>query len=138
LEAAPETDLFVVAIGGGGLVAGVAAAAKQKNPEVRIVGVEPTGAPTLYESVRANAVIELPSITTAATTLAPRRSDALNLDIIREAVDEIVLLTDDEIRAGARFLLEEIGIGAELAGAAAVAAVIAGKVDTSRARAPCA
>jgi threonine dehydratase len=138
LEAAPETDLFVVAIGGGGLVSGVASVAKQKNPRIRVVGVEPVGAPTLYESLRANEVFELPEITTAATTLAPRRSDALNVEIVAEAVDEIVLLTDDEIRAGARFLLEEIGIGAELSGAAAVAAVIAGKVDLSRAKAPCA
>ena len=140
LEASPDTDLFIVAIGGGGLASGVASVAKQKerNPRIRVIGVEPTGAPTLYESVRAKKVIELPAITTAATTLAPRRSDALNVDIIAEAVDEIVLLTDDEIRAGARFLLEEIGIGAELSGAAAVAAVLAGKVDVSKAKSPCA
>lgn len=138
LEAAPETDLFIVAIGGGGLASGVASVVKQKNPHIRVVGVEPVGAPTLYESIKAKKVIELASITTAATTLAPRRSDALNVDIIAEAVDEIVLLTDDEIRAGARFLLEEIGIGAELSGAAAVAAVLAGKLDTSHAKLPCA
>lgn len=138
LEAAPDTDLFIVAIGGGGLASGVASVAKRKNPRIRVIGVEPVGAPTLYESLRAKKVIELPEITTAATTLAPRRSDALNVDIISEAVDEIVLLTDDEIRAGARFLLEEIGIGAELSGAAAVAAVIAGKIDLSRSSAPCA
>jgi threonine dehydratase len=138
LEAVPDTDLFIVAIGGGGLASGVASVAKQFNPRIRVVGVEPVGAPTLYESLRAKAVIELPAITTAATTLAPRRSDALNVDIIAEAVDEIVLLTDDEIRAGARFLLEEVGIGAELSGAAAVAAVLAGKIDTSNAKSPCA
>lgn len=140
LEASPDTDLFIVAIGGGGLASGVASVAKQKekNPRIRVVGVEPTGAPTLYESVRAKRVIELPAITTAATTLAPRRSDALNVDIIAKTVDEIVLLTDDEIRSGARFLLEEIGIGAELSGAAAVAAVLAGKIDVSQAKSPCA
>jgi threonine dehydratase len=138
LDSAPDTDLFIVAIGGGGLASGVASVAKQRDPRIRVVGVEPVGAPTLYESVRAKRVIELPVITTAATTLAPRRSDALNLEIISEAVDEIVLLTDDEIRAGARFLLEEIGIGAELSGAAAVAAVLAGKVDVSKSKNPCA
>lgn len=138
LEAAPATDLFIVAIGGGGLASGVASVVKQRNPAIRVIGVEPVGAPTLYESVRAKQVIELPAITTAATTLAPRRSDALNVAIITEAVDEIVLLTDDEIRSGARFLLEEIGIGAELSGAAAIAAVLAGKVDLSNAKSPCA
>lgn len=138
LDDAPETDLFVVAIGGGGLASGVAAAAKRKNPAIRIIGVEPVGAPTLHESVRANAVVELERIETAAGTLAPRRSDAYNLAIIREHVETIVLVTDDDMRAAARFLLEEIGIGAELSGAASVAAVLAGKIDLGGAKAPCA
>jgi threonine dehydratase len=138
LEAAPETDAFVVAIGGGGLASGVAAAAKRRRPDIRIIGVEPVGAPTLHESVRANAVVELAKIETAAGTLAPRRSDAYNLAIIREHVDAIVLVTDDEMRSAARFLLEEIGIGAELSGAAAVAAVLGGKADLGAAKAPCA
>lgn len=139
LEQAPEVDLFVVAIGGGGLISGVAAAAKLVNPDIRIVGVEPTGAPTLYESVRANEVIELAEVKTAAGTLAPRRSHALNLAIIRETVDEIVLVTDDEMRDAARFLLMEIGIGAELSGAAALAAVLAGKAKAriAGAKHPC-
>ena len=137
LEQAPEVDLFVVAIGGGGLVSGVAAAAKLLRPGLRVIGVEPVGAPTLSESVRANAVIELQEIRTAAGTLAPRRSDALNLAIIRETVDSIVLVTDDEMRAAARFLLDEVGIGAELSGAAALAAFLTNKVDLGGAKNPC-
>lgn len=137
LEQAPEVDLFVVAIGGGGLVAGVAAAAKLLRPDLRVIGVEPEGAPTLFESVRANAVIELAEIRTAASTLAPRRSDALNLAIIRETVDSIVLVSDDDMRAAARFLLTEVGIGAELSGAAALAAVLSNKLDLGAARNPC-
>ncbi len=137
LEQAPEVDLFVVAIGGGGLIAGVAAAAKLLRPGLPVIGVEPEGAPTLYESVRANAVIELAEIRTAAGTLAPRRSDALNLAIIRETVDSIVLVSDDEMRAAARFLLTEVGIGAELSGAAALAAVLSKKADLGAAKNPC-
>jgi threonine dehydratase len=137
LEQAPEVDLFVVAIGGGGLIAGVAAAAKLLRPGLRVIGVEPEGAPTLSESVRANAVIELAEIRTAAGTLAPRRSDALNLAIIRETVDSIVLVSDDEMRAAARFLLTEIGIGAELSGAAALAAMLSNKLDLGTAKNPC-
>jgi threonine dehydratase len=137
LEQAPEVDLFVVAIGGGGLVSGVAAAAKLLRPGLRVIGVEPVGAPTLSESLRANAVIELAEIRTAAGTLAPRRSDALNLAIIRETVDSIVLVSDDEMRAAARFLLDEIGIGAELSGAAALAAFLTDKVDLAGATNPC-
>ena len=137
LEQAPEVDLLVVAIGGGGLIAGVAAAAKLLRPDVRVIGVEPEGAPTLSESVRANAVIELAEIRTKAGTLAPRRSDALNLAIIRETVDSIVLVSDDEMRAAARFLLTEVGIGAELSGAAALAAVLSNKADLGPAKNPC-
>jgi threonine dehydratase len=136
-EQATEIDLFVVAIGGGGLVAGIAAAARLLRPGVRVVGVEPEGAPTLTESLRQNAAIELSSVTTAAGTLAPRRSDALNLAVIREAVESITLVSDDEMRAAARFLLTELGIGAELAGAAALAGVLSGRLDLGAARHPC-
>jgi threonine dehydratase len=136
LEQAPEVDLFIVAIGGGGLASGVAAAAKLLRPDIRIIGVEPEGAPTLAASLRANEVVELAEIRTAAGTLAPRRSDVLNFSIIRAAVDEIVLVSDDEMRAAARFLLTEIGIGAELSGAAALAAFLSGRVPA--AKNPCA
>lgn len=137
LEQAPEVDLFVVAIGGGGLISGVGAAAKLLRPDIRIIGVEPRGAPTLSESLRAGEVIELASVDTAAGTLAPRRSDALNLAIIRETVASIVLVSDDEMRDAARFLLAEIGIGAELSGAAALAAVLSGRIDLGAAKHPC-
>ena len=137
LEQAPEVDLLVVAIGGGGLIAGVAAAARLLRPGLRVIGVEPEGAPTLSESLRANAVIELESIRTAAGTLAPRRSDALNLAIIKETVASIVLVSDDAMREAARFLLAEVGIGAELSGAAALAAVLADKIDLSSTKNPC-
>lgn len=138
LEDAPETDLVLAAIGGGGLIAGVASAVKAIRPAVRVVGVEPTGAPTLYESLRAGRVVELPEITTAANTLAPRRSDELNFGIIRETVDEIVLVTDEEMREAARWLWHEMGVAAELSGAATLAAVLTGKVSLGDARSVCA
>lgn len=138
LEDAPETDLVLVAIGGGGLIAGVASALKAIRPTIRVVGVEPTGAPTLYESLRAGRVVELPEITTAANTLAPRRSDELNFGIIRRTVDEIVLVTDDEMREAARWLWHEMGVAAELSGAATLAALLTGKVSLGDARSACA
>jgi threonine dehydratase len=138
LEDAPETSVLVVAIGGGGLIAGVAAAAKAIKPGIRVIGVEPTGAPTLYESVKAGRVIELAEIRTTANTLAPRKSDALNLAIIQENVDEIVLVTDDEMREAARWLWFEAGVAAELSGAAAVAALQSGKVQTGAEEPVCA
>jgi threonine dehydratase len=137
LEDAPETDVVLVAIGGGGLISGVASAVKALAPGVRVVGVEPVGAPTLYESVRAGAVVELERIATAANTLAPRRSAELNLGIIQETVEEIVLVTDEEMREAARWLWLELGIAAELSGAASVAAWLSGKVRVEAGESVC-
>jgi threonine dehydratase len=128
VEDAPETDVVLVAIGGGGLISGVATAVKALAPGVRVIGVEPVGAPTLYESVRAGDVVELASIDTDANTLAPRKSAELNLRIILRTVEQIVLVTDEEMREAARWLWLELGIAAELSGAAAVAAWLSGRV----------
>ncbi|HYN20269.1 MAG TPA: pyridoxal-phosphate dependent enzyme, partial [Thermoanaerobaculia bacterium] len=129
LEDAPETELLLVAIGGGGLISGIATAAKALKPDVRVIGVEPVGAPTLFESVRSGSLVELSSISTAANTLAPRKSAALNLAIIQEKVSEIVLVSDDEMRDAARWLWLEMGIAAEMSGAASVAAWLSGRVQ---------
>jgi threonine dehydratase len=123
-----QLDALVIAIGGGGLISGAAIAAKAIKPGIKVIGVEPTGAPTLYESVRAGQLVTLEHITTKANTLAPRRSSQINLDIISEHVDEIVLVTDDEMRSAAQWLWREMGIGVELSSAAAVAALLNSKV----------
>jgi threonine dehydratase len=138
LEDAPGTDLVLVAIGGGGLISGVATAVKKRRPEVRVVGIEPVGAPTLHDSLAAGQVVELSRISTAANTLAPRRSHELNFAIIRDTVEEVVLVTDEQMREAARWLWFEAGIAAELSGAAAVAALLAGKVRLAGVRAACA
>lgn len=138
LEDAPETDVLLVAIGGGGLISGIATAAKALRPGVRVIGIEPVGAPTLYESVRAGSLVTLERIETAANTLAPRRSAELNLEIIRTAVDEIVLVTDEEMAEAARWLWSEMGITAELSGAAAVAAWLTGRTKVEESESVCA
>lgn len=122
----PDCDVLLVAIGGGGLIAGVSAALKALRPDITIVGVEPTGAPTLKESVAAGALVELPTIETRAGTLAPRKSEQINLDIIAANVDEFVLVDDDSMEAAAQWLWREFGIGAELSGAATLAALQTG------------
>lgn len=137
LERAPNVDTLVVAIGGGGLIAGIAAAAKLLRPRLTVIGVEPTGAPTLHESLKANTVIELDAITTKAGTLAPRRSDPYTFEIIRSVVDDIVLVTDAEMYDAARFLLVNAGVGVELSGAAAVAAVLSGRLTSRIGSDPC-
>lgn len=126
LEQAPDLDMLLVAIGGGGLISGVATAAKGLNPDLKIVGVEPIGAPTLAESVAAGELVTLPRIETLAGTLAPRRSAELNLGIIDRLVEEIVLVSDEQMRDAARWLWQECGVAAELSGAAALAALMSG------------
>ncbi len=138
LEDAPDIDTLLVAIGGGGLISGVSIAARSVKAGMKIIGIEPVGAPTLYESVRAGKVVELPHIATTAGTLAPRRSGALNLEIISKNVDDIVLVTDAEMREAARWLWQEMGVAAELSGAAAVAALLSGKVSPTSSERVCA
>jgi threonine dehydratase len=137
LEDAPETDLVIVAIGGGGLISGVSLAVKGTSPGARVVGVEAVGAPTIAESLRAGRVVELPGIYTEANTLAPRRSHEMNFEIIRRNVDDVVLVTDEEMYEAARWLWFEAGIAAELSGAAGVAAVLTGKIPLNGVRSAC-
>lgn len=129
MEDAPGLDTLLVAVGGGGLMAGISLAVKSINPKVRMIGIEPTGAPTLYESLKAGEVVELPGIQTTVGTLAPRKSDRLNFDIIRENVSEIVLVSDEEMAQAQEWLWTELGIASELAGTAAMAALLSGKVQ---------
>jgi len=121
-----DVDTVLVAIGGGGLISGVATALKASKPDVKVIGVEPTGAPTLKLSVEAGDLVELDTITTDANTLAPRRSAQMNLDIVRRRVDDIVLVEDDDMRDAARWLWFEMGLGVELSAGAAVAALRTG------------
>ncbi|WP_169567396.1 threonine ammonia-lyase [Sneathiella limimaris] len=123
LKACPELDVLLVAIGGGGLISGVATAAKLINPNIKIIGIEATGAPTLYESVKAGELVTLDAITTKASTLAPRRSSEPNFSLIRENVDNILLVTDDQMTDAAKWLWNTAGIAVELSAAAAIAAL---------------
>ena len=138
LADAPDIDTLLVAIGGGGLISGVSIATRSVKPGMKVIGIEPVGAPTLSESLRAGKIVELSQITTTAGTLAPRRSAALNLEIISQHVDEIVLVTDAEMREAARWLWQEMGVAAELSGAAAVAALLSGKISPAPSEKVCA
>lgn len=127
LEQNKAVDTVVVAIGGGGLISGVATAIKGAKPEARIIGVEPVGAPTLHRSIAAGRLVTLERIDTLAGTLAPRTSDAANLAIIRDRVDDVVLVTDEEMCDAARWLWFEMGLSVELSAAAGLAALRTGR-----------
>jgi threonine dehydratase len=124
---AGDLDTVLVAVGGGGLIAGVATVVKALRPGVRVIGVEPAGAPTLHRSLRAGRLVTLDTIATQAGTLAPRRSAELNLRLVQHHVDDIVLVTDADMQAAARWLWFEHSLAAELSGAATCAALLAGR-----------
>ena len=138
LADAPDLDTLVVAIGGGGLMAGISTAVKARRPAVRMIGVEPIGAPTLCRSVAAGRLVELPGIDTEANTLAPRKSEQINLDIIARNVDDIVLVSDQAMRDAARWLWFEAGIAVELSAAASIAALMSGAVTAGAGERVCA
>jgi len=131
MKQSPDIDVVMVAIGGGGLISGVATAVKAMKPEARVIGVEAAGAPALRASRDAGQLVTLEIIETEANTLAPKRSAELNFSIIERLVDDIVVVTDDQMRDAARWLWFEMGIGAELSGAAALAALQSGAVSFS-------
>jgi threonine dehydratase len=119
-------DTVVVAIGGGGLIGGIAFTLKQLAPSVRVVGVEPTGATAMKDSVAAGKLVSLPRVDTIAGTLAPRNVGPHTLALAAAFVDDIVLVSDDEMKGAMKTLWSEARVLVEPAGAAAVAAV-AGK-----------
>lgn len=132
MEQVPDCDLVLVSIGGGGLISGIATAVKGIRPETKVVGIEARGAPTLKASLAAGEVVTLPKIETRAVTLAPRRSAEINYGIVRDKVDEIVLVDDDEMRAAAQWLWFEHGLAVELSAAAAIAALMHDRVAVPR------
>lgn len=138
LEQEPEVDDLVVAIGGGGLISGIALAVNALRPAARIIGVEPVGAPTLSESVKAGRVVALPGIATSVATLAALKTEPINLEIVQRFVTEIVLVTDDDMREAARWLWFELGLATDLSGATALAALRSDAFRPSRGRKVCA
>lgn len=129
VEDLPDVDAVVVCVGGGGLIAGIATAVKALRPGVRVVGVEPTGAACVTEGLARGGAVFLDRVDTIADGLATPTTGDLVLEHVRAYVDEIVLVDDAEIVAGIGFLLERAKLLAEPAGAAATAALLAGKVD---------
>jgi threonine dehydratase len=125
---APGATTVVVPIGGGGLIAGMGAAYAELMPDVRVVGVEPTGAASMRASLEAGEVRSLTSVSTIADGIAVKSPSALTLAHARAFVDEVVTVTDAEIGEALVVLLERAKVVVEPSGAAALAAVLAGKV----------
>lgn len=127
-----EMDVVVVGIGGGGLISGIASALRARTPRTRIVGVEPEGAAVMRKSLDAGRPLRLDRLDTIADGLAAPMAGDVTFPIVRDLVDNVVLVSDDEIRAGVRDLLSSAKLVAEPAGAAALAAITAGRVGAQR------
>jgi threonine dehydratase len=133
LEDVGELDLLMTPVGGGGLIAGSATAARALHPEIRIVGVEPEDGDDHRQSVAAGHRINLGRIpNTIADGLQSPIPGALTFEVNRHLVDEFVTVTEAEIVAAMRFLFERMKTVAEPSGAVAVAALLAGKVEGHR------
>jgi threonine dehydratase len=125
-------DICVVSIGGGGLIAGVASALRARAPKVRIVGVEPEGAAAMRKSLDAGHPLRLDRIDTIADGLTAPMAGDLTFPIVQECVDDVVLVSDAEIRAAMRDIMSSAKLVVEPAAAAAVAAITAGRIGARR------
>jgi threonine dehydratase len=122
-QQAPELDTVLTAVGGGGLLGGVASWYEKR---IRVIGVEPETAPTLTRALDAGEPVDAEAGGIAADSLAPRRIGALMFPIAQRFVDRVLLVTDDAIRNAQETLWRELRIVAEPGGAAAIAAIISG------------
>ena len=124
-----DIDAIVVPIGGGGLISGIAYTVKQIRPSVKVYGVQAAGAPSMYNSVNDGEIEALPSVSTIADGIAVKKPGENTFRLVSEYVDEVALVTDDEVSSAILALIEKQKMIAEGAGAVAVAAVMAGKFD---------
>lgn len=129
MEDLPDAAAVIVPIGGGGLIAGIATAVKGMKSTTWISGVEPEGAPGMFNSLAAGHAVHLDRVNTIADGLAAPFIGELNYNIVSDLVDEVVLVSDTEIAAAVPRLVESAKVVPEPAGAAALGALLAGRVN---------
>ena len=131
LEQHPDLEVFVVPIGGGGLIGGLACAVKEKNPKVRVIGVQPSRLPSMKVAVAEGKPVTLAAAVTIADGIAVRRAGERTLPLVQKYVDEIVTVEEEEVANAILLLLEREKTLAEGAGAAAVAALVNHRIELS-------
>lgn len=128
LDEMPDVEAVIVPVGGGGLIAGVAFAMKSIKPDIKIYGVQATGAPSMVESIRKDEVVCLKNVATIADGISVKEPGATTFQLCKEYVDDIVTVSDDETAAAILTMMEQEKLVAEGAGAVAVAAALFNKV----------
>ena len=129
LAALPELTALIVPIGGGGLISGIAIAVKALKPAVRLIGVQSALCSPVRASLAANEIVTATSATTIADGIAVKRPGELTMPIIRELIDDVVDVTDNEIARAIAHCAQYARLVVEGAGAAGVAALLARKID---------
>lgn len=122
-----KVDTILCPIGGGGIIAGIAVAAKGINPNIKIVGVQTANIPSMHESMKNGEVTTAFKSTTIADGIAVKTPGDVTFEIINELVDEVIVVEEDEIAQGMLFLMENQKVVAEGAGAVSTAALLSGK-----------
>ena len=128
LEKHPDLDVIIVPMGGGGLISGVAIAAKEINPNIKIIGVSATGAPALKNSFEQKKAVNTSSVRTIADGIAVRDTSEITLEYMLSNVDEVVSVDDEEIANSILYLLEKQKLVVEGAGSVGVAALLHHKI----------
>ena len=137
LEQMPDVEAVIVPIGGGGLISGVAFAIKNLNPNIKVYGVQASGAPSMRNSIRDGKIECLDHVSTIADGIAVKEPGEHTFQYVSQYVDEIVTVTDDEISAAILALIERQKLIAEGAGAASVAAAMFNKVPSQGKKTVC-
>jgi len=132
-----DVDAIVVPIGGGGLISGVAFAAKKLKPDIKIYGVQAQGAPSMFNSIKNGKIERLESVSTIADGIAVKQPGENTFKLVSEYVDEIVTVSEDEISSAILALIEQQKMIAEGAGAVSVAAVMFNKVPVKGKKVVC-
>ncbi|MEJ2658907.1 MAG: threonine ammonia-lyase [Desulfobacterales bacterium] len=128
LEDLENVDMILVPVGGGGIISGIAATIKSSHPKVKVIGVQSAACPSAYESYLKGKITKVFSEYSIADGISVKQVGALNFDIIRKYVDDMVLVEEDQIAAAILLLLERKKILAEGAGAVSLAALLNGSV----------
>jgi threonine dehydratase len=133
LEDEPNLGVALVPVGGGGLISGIGSWLKRVNPDIRVIGVQSSASPAMQRALKAGRLVEIGIEPTLADGLAANiQAGSITFDLAREIVDDLVLVTEDEIAATVRTCFHELHLTLEGSAIVTIAALLAGRIDGIR------